>query len=110
MGGGIAWVVRGGEERLETGIELKRSDRPIGVLGVPAGYSSVVQGYGFERVGARRPRRIAAESIFEQLHAGQLVPVLIGPRSAGGRLPIGRNGIGQRRPLEGLELSELCCL
>src|SRR6266545_2629681 len=83
----VAGMIGRREQRLELGIELEWSDRPVGVLGIPAGHRRVIVGDALQRIDTRRPRRVVAEPIFPDLVGGLGIPEPVTACAPGGILP-----------------------
>src|SRR5579864_4590999 len=87
MGRRIARVIWCREDGLQCWIQLEWSDCPIGVFRIPTGDARVVPGNAFERIGARRARRVRVETIFEDLLVRLFVPEPVIAGSARGVFP-----------------------
>src|SRR5215216_961162 len=103
----IAGMIGRRKQRLEFGIELERSHRPIGILGIPARHHRVIVGDAFERIGTRRPWHVVSKAIFPNLGGGLTIPEPVIARAARGILPEEGVGVGLGRAGKILYLSQL---
>src|SRR2546423_2953633 len=74
MSGRIAWMVRGSEQRRETGRRLERTDHPVRVLGVPGGNEGIELGCGHQGVRAGGAWGVVSEPLLEEPFGGRRVP------------------------------------
>src|SRR5215468_2414574 len=105
MRGRIAWMVRRREHRLNLGVELEGTSRPIGVFRFPAGDGGIIERDEGQHERKRSAWRVVGEAIFQRLLAQQIVPVLVRPQSADGCFPEKRFVVGLRSARKALDLS-----
>src|SRR6266540_4373643 len=95
------------EQRRERGIALERTNRPVGVLGIPTGNHRIVVGHARQRIDTGRPRGIGVEPIFQDSSARLLIPEPVIARGSGAVLPEQRRRIGLWCAHEVLHLGHL---